>query len=74
MNNELKIKELIMDLKDLYNQFKDKTILIDKMKNINILQSNKEYANMPYLETEEEAAEKIAKIQIQIKIQIKIWH
>ena len=43
-------------MKNLYNQFKDKTIAIDKMKNINILQSKKDdksgdkYTGMPYLE------------------------
>ena len=54
-------------MKELYNQFKNKTTVIDKMKNINILQSKKDdksgekYADMPYLETEA-AAERIADI------------
>ena len=53
-------------MKNLYNQFKDKTIVIDKMKNINILRSEKDdkseekYTDMTYLETEEEAAARLA--------------
>ena len=65
-------------MKNLYNQFKDKTIAIDKMKNINILRSEKDdkseekYTDMPYLETEEEAAERLADCYERIKKMIQV--